>query len=165
MTRLQLARTKVVGLAVVAGLVVVSIFASAPSASAAAPPAGYGGPVNSCGGTFVGSSYLYDNGGAGSRTLGSQLHIWYSTAGGGTYCAMTFDNLSGSHHMEVQLRRQGWTTPWQDSGTYSTFAGGIQHFGSNGNCVFFFGRVTVNGVNYETKFGLRAPAHSYCWLP
>jgi hypothetical protein len=69
---------------------------------------------------------------------------------------MTYDNLSGSHHMEVVVRRSTWQTPWYDSGTYSVYAGGIQHYGSDGNCVIFFGRVTVNGVNYERTVKLTA---------
>jgi hypothetical protein len=52
-------------------------------------------------------------------------NVWYSPAGSGTFCAMTFDNLAGSHHIEVILRHEDWQTPWYDSGTYSTFAGGI----------------------------------------
>jgi hypothetical protein len=65
---------------------------------------------------------------------------------------MTFDNLTGSHHMEVVIRREGWTTPAYDSGTYTTFAGGMIHYGSAaaGKHVYIFGRVT-NGVNYEAR--------------
>lgn len=162
MIRSWKARTKVVELALVTGLVAVSIFAGAPSASAA-PPAGYGGPVKFCGGEYVKSYALQDKGGTGSNSIGL-LDVYWSPANSGTYCAYTFDDIPGSHHMEVKLRRSGWKTAWQDSGMYSSYAGGIQHFGSNGKCVLFFGRVTVNGVNYETKFGLRSD-QSFCWLP
>lgn len=112
-----------------------------------APP-GYGGPVSTCPGTLIYVLTMYDQYG---HDVGSRLHIWYSTGSGGTYCAKTYDNLSDSHHIEVVVRRGDWQTNWYDSGTYTTYAGGIEVFGAATKCVYFFGRVTANGLNYEAR--------------
>ena len=164
MIRLSKMKYKAARLVVVAGLVLTGALMSTPAASATNPadaPPGYGGPVSSCGGTLIDGYYLAT--GSGS-TQGSLLNIYYSTSGSGTFCAMTFDNLSGSHHMEVVVRRGDWTTNWYDSGTYNTFAGGIQVFGAAGKCVYFFGRVT-NGVNYEVAVGLIGGTGAVCYGP
>jgi hypothetical protein len=149
----------------VVGFVVAVAVANAPTASAtgaAGAPAGYGGPVTTCTGTFVYSAPLLSAGGA---FAGSYVEVLYTSANNGTLCAKTFDNLEGSHHMEIVLRRTTWQTSWSDSGTFTTFAGGIQHFGT-GVCVTVFSRVTVNGVNYEDRIGL-SPGYAgdICWMP
>ena len=126
------------------------------------PPPGYGGPVATCSGTLVYTSSLRTAAGTWGD---SYVDITYTTANNGTLCAKVFDNLSGSHHMEIVVRRSTWQTPWYDSGTFDTYAGGIQHFG-NGVCVIFFSRVTVNGVNYEDRIGLTPGyAGNVCWQP
>jgi hypothetical protein len=130
---------------------------STQAASAAAPP-GYGGPMSTCPGTSLGTYSLYSASGA---TLGSNVEFWYSSANSGTLCAKTQDNLAGSHHMEVVVRRADWQTPWSDSGTYTTYAGGIAVYGMDTHCARVFGRVTVNGVNYERQVYAKGP-HATC---
>ncbi|MEU4251582.1 hypothetical protein AB0F15_29625 [Amycolatopsis sp. NPDC026612] len=128
------------------------------------PPPGYGGPVSTCTGVLVYDAPLFS---AAGGYAGSYVEVHYTSADNGTLCAKTFDNIEGRHHMEIVLRRTTWQTPWADSGTYETYAGGIQHFGTGGNvCVTVFSRVTVNGVNYEDRIGL-VPGYAgdVCWLP
>ncbi|MEU3459396.1 hypothetical protein ABZ721_05490 [Streptomyces sp. NPDC006733] len=122
--------------------------ASRPGASAAAPaaaPPGYGGPFSSCAGQTWKTVTLRH----GSTELG-YLQIWYSGGyQGGTYCARAGESIAGAHHMEVVVRRGDWQTSWHDSGTYNDYAGCIDVYGAASKCVHLFGRVTVNGVNYE----------------
>lgn len=122
-----------------------------PTASATDPsdaPPGYGGPFSSCPGQSVKLVKLRN----GTAELG-YLQIWYhGTYNGGTYCARVGDGISGAHHMEVVVRRGDWQTPWYDSGTYNEYAGNIDVYGAAGKCVHFFGRVTLNGVNYERTY-------------
>jgi hypothetical protein len=150
----------------IVGLMIASILVFAPAASAthaADAPAGYGGPVSSCGGTLVSTwvleSSTYDE-------QGSFLEIFYSGAAGGTFCAMVQDYLPGSHYMSVTVRRGDWVTPWYDTGTYNDYAGGIQVFGAAGRCVYFYGLVTVSGVKYEFRIGLTGSSSpEVCWAP
>lgn len=120
---------------------------STPTASAAAPP-GYGGPMSTCPGTL---EYIYVLENASGANLGGTLQIWYSSSNSGTLCAKTYDNLAGSHHMEVVIRRLDWQTRWYDSGTFTTYAGGVAVYGVATKCITVFGRVQVNGVNYEAS--------------
>jgi hypothetical protein len=120
---------------------------STPTASAAAPP-GYGGPMSTCPGTL---KYIYALENASGANLGGTLQVWYSSSNSGTFCAKTYDNLAGSHHMEVVIRRLDWQTNWYDSGTFTTYAGGVAVYGAATKCISVFGRVQVNGVNYEAR--------------
>lgn len=117
---------------------------STQAASAAAPP-GYGGPMSTCPGTLLATFSLHS---ASGVTLGSTLKIWSASGGGGTVCVKTYDNLAGSHYMEATVHREDWQTRWSDSGTYSTYAGGVAVYGMDTNCASVSGKVTVNGVNY-----------------
>jgi len=122
--------------------------------ASAAPPPGYAGPTADCPGTLRATYPLRSASGA---TLGSTLNIWYSSGNGGTLCAKTYDNLPGTHHMEVVVRRADWQTAWSDSGTYATYAGAIAVYGMPTKCAWVFGRVQVNGVNYEARVKVRGP--------
>ena len=83
---------------------------------------------------------------------GSYAQVWYSASNGGTFCAKTYDNIAGSHHMEIVVRRDDWQTPAYETGTYTTYAGGIAVYGVDApHCAWIFGRVTVNGVNREVR--------------
>jgi len=145
--------------AAVVGMLAAAVLMTAPAASATvardAPP-GYGGPVSTCPGTYLGYVTLRDSSGF---SLGSTLDIWYSSLNSGTFCAKTYDRIDGSHHMEVVIRRTDWQTPWYDSGMYTTYAGGVEVFGAATKCVAFFGRVTAGGVNYEGRTLLCGPLH------
>ncbi|WP_155541260.1 hypothetical protein [Amycolatopsis camponoti] len=48
--------------------------------------------------------------------LAGSLHLWYSSASGGTNCAKVYDDASGSHSMSVSIRRSDQSTPVTDSG-------------------------------------------------
>jgi hypothetical protein len=137
-------KNRIASAVAVSVIAVATMLGGAASASATDPddaPAGYAGPFSSCSGDLVYHIPL-------SGTSG-YINVWYSPAGSGTFCAMTFDNLAGSHHIEVILRHEDWQTPWYDSGTYSTFAGGIYVSGMNTRCAYVWGRVVVNGVDYN----------------
>jgi hypothetical protein len=151
MRRLQKIRRTVAVLSAATAFLLLGAFTGGSPAAATDPrdaPPGYAGPVATCPGSVLRGYYLSDTSG---NTLGSILQVWYSSANGGTYCAKTIDNLSGSHHMEVIVKRERWTTSWYDSGTYTTYAGGIVVYGATaaGECVDFYGRVVVNGVKYS----------------
>ena len=154
--RLQKIRNRVAAVAVATGLVIMSAVLVAPTASAdhSAPPPAYGGPVSNCPGNRVVDFHLLSSSGV---WLGSMLEVWYRPAPdgkGGTYCAIARDNINGPHHMEVVIRRADFqTTAWDSSspGTYDFYAGGMEVFGAAAKTVFFFARVTVNGVNYEAR--------------
>jgi hypothetical protein len=138
-SRRRLASVLVAVLAAVFAVVGGSATASATEPEDA--PAGYAGPFSSCSGDLIYHIPL-------SGTSG-YIDVWYSSAGSGTFCAMTFDNLAGSHHIEVILRHEDWQTPWYDSGDYTTYAGGIYVSGMNTRCAYVWGRVVVNGHDYN----------------
>lgn len=148
MGRTQRMRSRIASAVAVGVIAVVTAVGGAASASATDPadaPAGYAGPFSSCSSQLVYHIPLVASSG---RTQG-YTNVWYSSAGSGTFCAMTFDNLAGSHHMEVILRHEDWQTPWYDSGTYTTYAGGIYVSGMNTRCAWVWGRVVVSGVDYN----------------
>jgi hypothetical protein len=151
LVRIQRIKNSITAIVVAAGLAITGSVMAAPAASATNPadaPAGYGGPVNNCPGTLVTDFPLRSSSGA---WRGGVLEVWYSSDNGGTYCAFTRDNEDGSHHMEVVIRRGDWKTNWYDSGTFKYYVGGVKVFGAAAKIVYLFGRVTVNGVNYEAR--------------
>jgi len=137
---------------IVVGLATIGTMVATPAAYAAndIPGPGYFGPVNNCPGTLVDGYFLKS---ASGVFIVSALEIWYTPSGNGTYCAMTKDYIEGRHHMEVVVRRAGWTTIAWESGNFDFYAGGIEVFGPKAGAEhsFFFGRVTYNGVNYERR--------------
>ncbi|MCG8916153.1 hypothetical protein L6E12_10160 [Actinokineospora sp. PR83] len=138
-------RNRIASAAAAGVIAVITAVGAAPTASATDPskaPAGYAGPFSSCSGQLLHHIPL-------AGTTG-YVNVWYSSAGSGTFCAMTFDNLAGSHHTEVILRHEDWDTPWYDSGDYTTYAGGIYVSGMNTRCAWVWGRVVVNGVDHNT---------------
>jgi hypothetical protein len=126
--------------------VATAVFGGAATASAgtfaqAAPP-GYAGPSPTCSGAFLERINIAQAAG--------YVDVWYSSAGSGTFCAKTFDNLAGNHHIEVVLQHAGWTTRWHDSGNYSEYAGGIYVSDANTLCAQVYGEVTVGGLPYSS---------------
>ena len=122
--------------AVVAG-VVAAAFAAVPATQAVAAP------VATCPGTEI---HNYGLPKLLSNSLGEQagvLRLWYSTANGGTNCAKVYDNASGSHSMSVSIRRENMTTPVTDSGTFSTFAGGVVVTHTDGLCIYVSGSLSL----------------------
>jgi len=144
MIRMQRTKQRIASTFIISGLVATTVLGGAATASATDPadaPPGYAGPSATCSGTPGQPIPL-------SGTSG-YVQLWYSSAGSGTYCAKTFDNLPGSHHTEIILQRDDWQTRWYDSGTYSTYAGGIYVSGANTHCARFYGEVTVDGVAHK----------------
>lgn len=137
------ARRSVVLSAAVCGIVASAtlIGSGTASASANAAPPGYAGPfTGDCKGHLVRTVPLPDG--------LAKIQVWKDPAGSGTYCAKTYDYRTGSHNMEIRLRRAGWTTSWYDRGVYSTYAGGIYVSGANDNCAYVSGWVEVNGTRH-----------------
>ncbi|WP_410606326.1 hypothetical protein [Amycolatopsis sp. lyj-109] len=130
----------------VSGIVALAALAGAGTAAANTDPAdappGYAGPFATCNGepyvqiTVPGTPGYVD--------------IRRDYAGSGTFCAKTFDNLAGDHHIEIILQRVDWSTRWYDSGTYSTYAGGIYVSGANTHCTRVYGEITVNDQAHTT---------------
>jgi hypothetical protein len=144
-SRMQKTKTRIASAVAVVGIAAMTVLGGAATASATNPadaPPGYAGPYASCSGEPRALIPLPDTSG--------YVQVWYSTAGSGTYCAMTFGNLAGSHHIEVILQRDDWQTRWYDSGTYSTYAGGIYVSGANTHCTGGYGEVTVDGVAHPS---------------
>ncbi|MEU3460666.1 hypothetical protein ABZ721_12005 [Streptomyces sp. NPDC006733] len=111
------------------------------SAAANAAPPGYSGPfLGDCKGHWVKTIPLPDGYG--------EIKVWKDPAGSGTYCAKTYDNREGDHNMEVRLRHYGWATWWNDTGVYSTYAGGIYVSQANSWCTFVDGWVVVSGTKH-----------------
>lgn len=74
--------------------------------------------------------------------LAGSLHLWYSSANNGTNCAKVYDDASGSHSMSVSIRTENGT-PMTDSGTFSTYAGGVVVTGTNGKCIYVSGNLSL----------------------
>ncbi len=131
----------------VIGLAATTVIGGAATASAEtypkdAPP-GYAGPFPTCKGAFLEQIDI-------PQTTG-YIRVSYSSEGSGTFCAMTFDNLDGKHHIEVVLQHAGWTTQWYDSDdNYETYAGGIYVSDANTSCAKVYGEVTVNGARHPS---------------
>jgi hypothetical protein len=124
--------------AVVAG-VVAAAFTAVPATQAVAAPAA----VTTCPGTEI---HNYGLPKLLSNSIGEQagvLRLWYSGANGGTNCAKVYDNASGSHSMSVSIRTQLMPSPVTDSGTFSTYAGGVVVTGTDGLCIYVSGNLSL----------------------
>ncbi|WP_410567817.1 hypothetical protein [Amycolatopsis sp. cmx-4-61] len=122
--------------AVVAGVVAAAL-AVVPATQAVAAP------VATCPGTEI---HDYGLPKPLSNSIGEQagvLRLWYSSANGGTNCAKVYDNVSGSHPMSVSIRTERMTTPVTDSGTYSTYAGGVVVTHTDGLCIYVSGTLSL----------------------
>ena len=140
---------KVLAAGAVAGLAVAGLVAGGPAASAAtaAAPPGYGTVAN-CPGS------VWDTFPVGPGTL----EIWRSSVDSGTVCAKVFDNLSGSHYMDVSIQRSDWQTIWHDKGTFSTYAGGVTVFGvTSPKCAYVDAKLNVNGTVYSNGSAVCGP--------
>ncbi|MFE6980357.1 hypothetical protein [Streptomyces griseus] len=139
MSKMSKTKGRLLSAATVFGVAVGVTLSGVSTASAA--PAGYAGPFDGpCKGSLVRTIGVPDN--------VAQIQVWYDSAGSGTYCAKTYDNRSGKHRMEVRLRHAGWTTSWNDTGLYDTYAGGIYVSGANTACAYVSGWVEVNGTRH-----------------
>lgn len=123
-----------------------------PTATAAAPIyKGNGYVTGYCPGSPIDSgdnTRLYDSSGRVHPT--ATIRLYYSTLNGGTNCAMVFDNEAGSHAMLAHIAdnkvQESFAT---DSGTFSTYAGGVAITHMNHSCVAWSGTIDDNGVTYS----------------
>ncbi|WP_433890461.1 spore-associated protein A [Streptomyces sp. CA-111067] len=97
------------------------------SATTAQPAGAYG-----CAGSQVGKYRLYNS---SNRTDG-YAYLYYSSASGGTNCAVYVTSVSRgtARYMSVQLFGPGDQAP-DDVGTYTQYAGPVRVTGTNGHCV------------------------------
>ncbi|MFJ8807759.1 hypothetical protein [Streptomyces sp. NPDC102490] len=147
MTRLDRTKKRLWSAAAVWGLVAGTVLSGAGTASAsatreqAAPP-GYAGPFTAaCKGRLVYRQPL----GIGD----AEQEVYYDSAGSGTFCARTLDRMPGSHSMHVRLQREGWSTFWYDTGTFTEYAGVIYVSGANSHCAYISGWIEVGDTNYS----------------
>jgi hypothetical protein len=97
-----------------------------------APP-GYAGPFSYCKGSRYASVPLGDG--------HAYVDVYWTSAGSGQLCAMTYDVADGWAWMDVSIRRTDWQTWWWDSGWYDRYAGAIYVGGMEGRCAEIFGAV------------------------
>ncbi|GAA3818788.1 hypothetical protein GCM10022206_66380 [Streptomyces chiangmaiensis] len=113
----------------------------------AAHASGYG-----CSGSLIDSYAVRTNGGTGTRY--GTLYLYYSTANGGTNCAVTVDTYFGTSvkkYMEVYIWRcVAGTTAGQfcdsdqsanDTGNYYSYAGPRSVTGTASRCIMVYGRI------------------------
>jgi hypothetical protein len=88
------------------------------------------------------------------------LEIRYSSSNSGTMCAKVYDSAGGSHLMSVSIRRADWRTVWSDSGTFSTYAGGVEVLGAATHCVAVSGNLSMGSRSVD-KFRKSAYINKY----
>ena len=125
------------GLRTVAFLAGAALLSTGQGTASADAPAGYFGPQATCPGSVYATIDIPGP---------AYILVWYSTANSGSYCAKTFDNEAGSHSMSVSIRRADWRTVWSDTGTFTTYAGGVGVMGVATKCAEVSGWVTSGGV-------------------
>ncbi|MFJ2949078.1 hypothetical protein ACIO8H_15835 [Streptomyces sp. NPDC087226] len=112
--------------------------ATAPSASAATSGAAEYG----CPGSLVGT---YNTPASGE--VWGQLRVYYSSANGGTNCAVLLAKkyYGSSHYMEVGINISGRSGKL-DSGAYQYYAGPVTVTGTNGHCIDVGGGEDNGGI-------------------
>ncbi|MFF1278015.1 hypothetical protein ACFVZC_32220 [Streptomyces marokkonensis] len=105
-----------------------------------APP-GYAGPFSYCQGSRYDAVHLGDG--------HAYIDVYWTSAGSGQLCAMTYDVAEGRHNMEVRIRRTDWQTSWYDNGFYDRYAGAIYVGGMEGRCAYISGWVEHDGRRYS----------------
>lgn len=106
-----------------------TLTAGSGEASATDPgdaPPGYAGPFSYCKGSRYDAIHLGDG--------HAYIDVYWTAAGSGQFCAMTYDVAEGRHSMGVTLRRTDWKTSWWDIGYYDRYAGAIYVGGMEGRC-------------------------------
>jgi hypothetical protein len=134
---------------------VTGVMASAPAAQAAASvPAPYK-LVSSCSGSMVSGFPKVLKNQLGD-TQGS-LRLYYSSANGGTNCAILYDVAPGAHAMTVTLKRADLSYQGSDSGTFETYAGGVAVTGAARQCVYTSGTLSM-GSHSVDRFSVSSGA-------
>ncbi|MFF4435044.1 hypothetical protein ACFYZ4_38515 [Streptomyces sp. NPDC001513] len=116
-------RRSLATLAALATMTGTAILATAPSAYAG----GYG-----CSGSQVGSYDLQ-----GSDGVWSTSYLYYSSANGGTNCAvLVAKKWAGTrHYMSISMKVPGKSGPKENEGQFASYAGPVTQTGTNGHCI------------------------------
>jgi hypothetical protein len=78
--------------------------------------------------------------------LGEQagtLRLWYSGANGGTNCAKVTSDGANTRSISVSIRTETMSTPVTDSGSFTTYAGGVVVTGTAGKCIYVSGSLSL----------------------
>lgn len=86
-----------------------------------------------------------------------RLELRYSSATGGTNCAILYDMASGSHQMSVTIRRADLSYSGSDSGMYSTYAGGVAVTGAASRCIYVSGFLRMGPYSVDQFRGAWGP--------
>ena len=140
----------------VAAMAAVGVFAGASAAYAGGGTGGNGFRASAGPGSVIGSYQLHASGGAAHPN--ARVQVYYSSANGGTNCAVLLDNEAGDHYMRVTIGgRPEVPVDWaSDYGTFSSYAGAVGIRSTNGRCVHVTGTIRDNGRDYDFQ------AYSWC---
>lgn len=132
----------------VAGLAAVGVFASTTAAYAGGGTGGNGFRASACPGSVIGT-YALTSGFATHPN--ARVKVYYSSANGGTNCAVLFDNEAGSHFMRVTIASnpERPANSASDYGTFASYAGAVGIRGTDGDCVWITGTIADNGRDDE----------------
>ncbi|GAA4124293.1 hypothetical protein GCM10022415_30170 [Knoellia locipacati] len=134
---------------VVAATAAIGVLAGATAAYAGGGTGGNGFRASACPGSVIGTYSLQASGGATHPN--ARVKVYYSTASGGTNCAVLLDNEAGDHYMRVTIGgRPEVPVDWaSDYGTFSSYAGAVGIRNTNGRCVHITGTIRDNGRDYD----------------
>ena len=132
------------------------MFVGTAAAHAGGGTGGNGFRASACPGGVIGTYQLRDGGGTAHPN--ARVQVYYSSANGGTNCAVLLDNEAGDHYMRVTIGgRPEVPVNWaSDYGTFSSYAGAVGIRSTDGQCVHITGTIRDNGREYD--FG----AYSWC---
>ncbi|MFH8493641.1 hypothetical protein [Streptomyces coeruleorubidus] len=83
-----------------------------------------------------------------SGEVWGQLRLYYSSANGGTNCAVLLAKkyYGTTHYMEVGINISGSSDTKLDSGAYSRYAGPVTVTRTNGHCIDLGGGEDIGGL-------------------
>ncbi|GHD20226.1 hypothetical protein GCM10010313_52410 [Streptomyces violarus] len=83
-----------------------------------------------------------------SGEVWGQLRLYYSSANGGTNCAVLLAKkyYGTTHYMEVGINISGSSNTKLDSGAYSHYAGPVTVTQTNGHCIDLGGGEDIGGL-------------------
>lgn len=132
----------------VAGLAALGVFASTTAAYAGGGTGGNGFRASGCPGSVL-NTYPLKSGTLAHPT--ARVKVYYSSANGGTNCAVVLDNKAGSHFLRVVIQNvpERPTNSASDYGTFTTYAGAVGIRNTNGKCVWVTATIRDNGRDYD----------------
>lgn len=133
-TRARIVRT---ALSVAGALALIAT--AVPAAHAAGGTTGNGTLPGYCAGNYV-----------GGRTNGPfRLDVFYSSANGGTNCAILYNNAGVRVPMEVKISSTNFVNSAWDQGNYISYAGRVAINGTAGKCIHLWGGASYRGTYYS----------------